>query len=70
MAEGHKLRTGTAGEVVEVDAAVHLAVDAPHGGAHRVDTVLTVGVGIDDLPGEVDELQILGREFSAGHVHG
>ena len=37
VAQGHELGARPAGEVVQVDPAVHRAIDSAHGGAHRVD---------------------------------
>src|SRR5262249_62417468 len=69
MAQGDKLRAGSAGEVIEVDAAVHPAVGAADGRAHRVDPVFAVRVGVDDLAGELDQLDVLRGEFTARDVH-
>jgi hypothetical protein len=54
VAEGYQLSAWSAGEVIEIDAAVHLAVGAAHGSTHRMDPVFTVGVGVDDLARELD----------------
>ncbi len=59
MGERDKLGAWPAGEVVQVDAAVHLPVGRPDRGAHRVHAVLAVSAGVDDAPGELDELEIL-----------
>src|SRR6478672_6241221 len=69
MAEGDELRAGSAGEVVEVDAAVQPAVGAADGRAHRVDPVFAVCVGVDDLAGELDQLDVFWGEFPARDVH-
>jgi len=48
----------------EADAAVHLAVDSANGSAHGVDATLTVGIRVDNLPGELHELKVVRRQFS------
>src|SRR5690348_11316789 len=70
MAERHKLGARPAGEMEDVDAAVHLAVSSPDSGARRMDPVFAVGVGDDDLAGKFDEFLIIRRQFPARYVHG
>jgi hypothetical protein len=69
MTKSYKLGAGAAGEMVEVDTSVHLAVDSSDGGTHSVDALLTVSVGINDLAGELDEFLILKRKLPARHDH-
>jgi hypothetical protein len=68
--QGHQFGARSAGEVVEVDPAVHRAVDSAHGGAHRMDAVFAVGVGIHDRAGELDQLHVFRGELPVRHVHG
>jgi hypothetical protein len=69
VAERDELRAPATGEVVEVDAAIHLAVGSSDGGAHRVNAIDAIGVRLHDLPGEADEFHVIRRQVPAWNVH-
>jgi hypothetical protein len=50
------------------DTAIHPAVHSAQCGAHGVDTVLSVGVRVDDCPGELDQLQVIRSQLFVGIV--
>lgn len=70
MTEGHELGARSAGEVIDVDAAVDLAVHCAYRGGHRVNPEFAVRVGVHDLAGELDQLAIFWSQFLARYVHG
>src|SRR5450631_4189137 len=69
MPECHQLGTRPTGEMEEVHPAIHLAVHSPHCGPHGVDTVVSVGVRIDDRPGELDQLEVSVCQLFGGDTH-
>ena len=69
MRERHQLSTRPAGEMEEVDTAIHLAVHSPYCGSHGVDPILTVGVRVDDRPRELDQLQVSVGKLFSGDSH-
>ena len=66
MAEDDEFGARTAGEVVEVDAAVDSALGAADGGPHGVDPTRCVTIRIHDSPCELNELEIVRGWFSTG----
>ena len=65
-AERHQLRTGAAGEVVDVHRWEHAAVGRSNSSAHGMDAVLvgtSVGIAVDRLAGKGDELLVLVGEL-------
>ena len=66
--ERHQLRTGAAGEVVDVHRWEHAAVGRSNSSAHGMDAVLvgtSVGIAVDRLAGKGDELLVLVGELVA-----
>ena len=71
--EGHELRAGPAGEVVEVHSDEGAPVVGPDRGTHGVDAVLVesrIGVGVNAAPGQLDQLELASVELTRGAQQG
>ena len=71
--EGHELRAGPAGEVVEVHSDEGAPVLGPDRGTHGVDAVLVesrIGVGVNAAPGQLDHLELASVELTRGAQQG